>query len=101
MNMAFIIELLRRLGSRGIGLRAEGDNLRIDAPKGVMDASLREELSSRKAEILNFLTESAECCREGAMPLRRISAAASCLCPSLRRDYGSCTRWTRISSPTI
>ena len=48
------VELLSRLRGVGVELRAENDKLRIDAPKGALSASLREELFQRKGEILRF-----------------------------------------------
>jgi amino acid adenylation domain-containing protein len=66
-------ELVCRLKRQGIQLRAQNDKLQIDAPKGIVDASLLEELSRRKTEILHFLAGSAGFTNNAIMPLRRIS----------------------------
>ncbi|MDJ0704851.1 MAG: amino acid adenylation domain-containing protein [Leptolyngbyaceae cyanobacterium MO_188.B28] len=46
---------LRLLDKLDIRLWVEGDLLRCNAPKGVLTAALRTELTERKAEILSFL----------------------------------------------
>jgi hypothetical protein len=43
---------LRRLG---VHLRADGDKLHIDAPKGILTKYLRKELSLNKPELLKIL----------------------------------------------
>lgn len=48
-------ELLAELRHQGIILWAEGDRLRFDAPKGALTPAIRDELSTRKAELLAFL----------------------------------------------
>jgi len=53
-----VIDLLSRLRSLGVELHAENGRLLINAPKGALNSSLREELSHRKAEIVRFLADS-------------------------------------------
>lgn len=67
------IKLVGRLRQLGVQLRAENGKLRIDAPKGIIDASLREELTQRKAEILHILNGSVNVTNTAVMPLQRIS----------------------------
>ena len=67
-----ITELFSRLGKLGIEMRAENGRLRIDAPKGAVDAALREELSQRKAEILGFISKPSSKSHLEALPLHRI-----------------------------
>ena len=50
-----IPQLLGRLRGLGVQVSADGDRLRINAPKGVLTSELRDELGRRKAEILAFL----------------------------------------------
>jgi len=67
-----IIDLLSRLRSLDVKLHVENGRLLINAPKGVLDQSLLEELSQRKSEILPFLTGSPSSISSGFMPLLSI-----------------------------
>ncbi len=49
------IELLSKLHELGIELRIDGEHLRLNARKGVVSATLKEEIANRKEEILDFL----------------------------------------------
>ena len=53
-----IISFLSDLRKLGIELWVEEQKLMIDAPKGVIDSTLREELTQRKSEILAVLSSS-------------------------------------------
>jgi amino acid adenylation domain-containing protein len=53
-------ELLSHLRSIGVRLWVEGENLRLNAPKGALSAPLKEELSARKGEILGVLQAAAQ-----------------------------------------
>ena len=66
MKLSKTVELLAQMKALGIELSAEGDTLRVDAPKGVLSPSIRELLSGRKADILQFLHNSKP---TGACPL--------------------------------
>lgn len=68
-----IIDLLSRLRHLGIGLQVDNDKLRIDAPKGVLNASLREELHQRKNEIMRFLHDSGQLTCAHTLPIQAIS----------------------------
>ena len=46
---------IRFLALRGVRLEANGSQLRVTAPKGALTAELRDELVSRKADLLAFL----------------------------------------------
>ncbi|UCF85220.1 MAG: hypothetical protein JSV50_06185, partial [Desulfobacteraceae bacterium] len=50
-------EFLSYLSGLDIRLRAEGDRLRCNAPKGALTQEIRDELTERKAEILSFLSK--------------------------------------------
>ncbi len=52
--------LLRSLRERGIELRAEGDKLVVNAPKGAVTDEVADEVRRRRAEILAFLRLGAE-----------------------------------------
>ena len=49
-------EFLSFLRDRGVRLAAEGDRLACNAPKGVLTPELKAELSSRKIDLIEFLT---------------------------------------------
>ena len=48
-------ELLTRLQKLGVRLWAEGGELKVSAPKGVLTAELRDALKAKKAELLALL----------------------------------------------
>jgi amino acid adenylation domain-containing protein len=50
-----IVEFLSHLRKLGVQLQVHEDQLRLDAPKGVLTPALKAELASRKEEILLFL----------------------------------------------
>ena len=50
-----MLGFLGRLRERGIELRADGDKLVVNAPKGALTAALGDELRQRKTELLEFL----------------------------------------------
>jgi len=52
-------ELVAQLRHLDVRLHADGDRLRCSAPKGVLTAELREQLSIRKGELLAWLREHA------------------------------------------
>src|SRR5215210_2779972 len=49
-------ELLVQLREKGVEVKANGDRLVIDAPRGAITPDLRDALSANKAEILRILT---------------------------------------------
>ena len=51
----------------------EGERLRVSAPPGVLTPQLRDELSARKAEILDFLSQTRVSKRHDAPILRPVS----------------------------
>ena len=58
--------LLREAAALGISLRADGDQLRVRAPKGVVTAALKAALTQHKAELLALLAEPADASHAGA-----------------------------------
>ena len=54
------VALLDELRRRGIEVGAEGDRLRLHAPTGAVDASIRDRVVTHKASILALLREGAE-----------------------------------------
>ncbi len=52
--------LLQELRQRGITLAAQGDNLKINAPQGALDADLRARLATHKPAMLRWLRESSQ-----------------------------------------
>src|SRR5215510_14367522 len=73
-------EFLDQLGELGIRIRAEGERIRLNAPKGVLTPALRKELTQRKEEILIILrdndvqrtlkrTRLAQVLKQGDLPL--------------------------------
>ena len=53
-------ELLNELKSRGVSLEANGDRLRVDAPRGAITPELRRTLAAHKAELLGLLQRPGE-----------------------------------------
>ena len=51
------LDLLTKLRSCGVAIEANGDRLKIDAPKGVITPELREALATNKTEIIALLIE--------------------------------------------
>ena len=49
-------ELLLQLREKGVEVKANGDRLVIDAPRGAITPDLRDALSANKAELLQILT---------------------------------------------
>ena len=70
-----LIELLEHCAQVGVELSAEGDRLRCRTPKGGVTSELREQLTSYKTEILQFLRDTPTVApitfmeREGELPL--------------------------------
>ena len=54
MSIAEFVSHLRNLDVR---LSAEGQRLRVNAPKGRADGSLRAQITERKQELLQFLSD--------------------------------------------
>jgi amino acid adenylation domain-containing protein len=67
------VRFLAHLRSLGIQLAAEGERLRMRAPKGVLTPALQEEIAARKPEILAALRRGATAA--SVPPLVRVSAA--------------------------
>ena len=55
-----IVELLQQLSNRDIRIWLEGDRIRVNAPEGALTAQLREQIQSRKPEIIAFLRQAEE-----------------------------------------
>ncbi len=53
--MTSTIEFLAKLHELGVELRVDGERLRLHAPKGVISATLKEQIADRKEEIILFL----------------------------------------------
>jgi len=57
MNPGSTRELLDVLRRKDINIRVDGDQLRLDAPEGVLTPELREQVRERKQEVLAFLRQ--------------------------------------------
>ena len=66
-------EFLSYLKNMDIRLWSEGPQLRVSAPKGVLTPELREQLQTRKPEILAFLGPSLQSVSAGPLPIRLVS----------------------------
>ena len=53
--MTTTVQFLDRLRNLGVVLTADGDRLRLSAPKNTLTPEIREELTRQKAEILRLL----------------------------------------------
>jgi amino acid adenylation domain-containing protein len=70
MNVA---ELLSQLHALDIRLAPDGQRLRVNAPQGTLTANLREQISQRKEEILQFLENASAVSRFVPPPIRPLS----------------------------
>lgn len=75
---ADVVALIRTLQARGIELRAEGDALKLNAPRGAMDADLAAQVRAQKPELLAFLHQAAGA-GAGAAAIERVDDAAPIL----------------------
>lgn len=88
------VALLRTLREAGCELQAEGDRLRVNAPKGVLTDELRSLIRQHKPELLRLLApvKASRIEESATLPLSGVTFALS-----LRRD-GTCyvcggSRW--------
>ena len=58
------LELIARLRDKGIRIAVRDGELELDAPRGALDAELRNELVARKAELLRLLSWSRRSARD-------------------------------------
>ena len=65
-------ELLSKLVSKDIEIRADGDRLRCNGPKGALTPELREELAARKSEILALLRQAGTVRSSASFPLKPV-----------------------------
>lgn len=81
--------LVAQLRRQGVGLRADGDNLRVTAPKGALDPTLLAGLREHKREIIALMTDaSVPVVERAAVPSRRAPDQESYpLSPAQRRLY--------------
>jgi hypothetical protein len=66
-------KLLARLRAMNLTVSSEGGRLRVSAPPGVLTHELREELTERKAAILDFLRDVRNANGQSTSPLRPIA----------------------------
>lgn len=66
-------DFLSRLRALGVNIWTDNGSLHCNAPKGVLSQELRDELVSRKEEIITFVRESANATRNPEPPIRRIA----------------------------
>lgn len=62
-------ELLAELSQRGVNLWADGDQLRIRAPKAILTPELRDSLTEYKAELLSLLRQRNMAASSTSIPL--------------------------------
>lgn len=70
-----VLDLLQRLRDLGVRLSADGDDLRVSAPKGRIDAALSARIREHKAGLIAFLAE-AETSRQTIGPVTRLADGA-------------------------
>ena len=61
-------ELVAHLRALDVRLSVDGDRLRCSAPKGVLTEELRDQLATRKVELLGWLREGYEISAGGPKP---------------------------------
>lgn len=95
-------ELIRALQRRGVTLAANGDRLKVRAPKGTITPELRDRLAQHKPDIIAALTMPdfhtlAPICREACEPFEWIYWADLCRWLIRQRDPDWCrpeaVRW--------
>lgn len=69
--MTSVLDLFGRLRAIDVSISLDGEALKINAPKGAVTPELRQELSSRKPEIIQFLRSSQEAVRAGGAAIKR------------------------------
>ncbi|MDJ1179178.1 condensation domain-containing protein [Roseofilum sp. BLCC_M91] len=62
-------KLLYKISSQGIKVWAEGDELKVNAPKGSLTAEIREVLSQNKIELLQLLQQRSSSVNVNSIPL--------------------------------
>jgi len=67
------VALLARLNDLGVKIWNDGGKLRLEAPRGVIDSTLHQELSDKKSEIIELLSDSAILMHRGHIPLKSVS----------------------------
>jgi hypothetical protein len=65
-------EFLAQMRELDISLRLENSRLRVNAPKNVLTPELREQLASRKEDIVAFLSDTVDAVRSESSPIERI-----------------------------
>jgi amino acid adenylation domain-containing protein len=75
--MTTVLEFLGQLRAMDVNISLDGEALKISAPKGVLTAELRQELSSRKPEIIQFLRSSREAVRAGGAAISPMNRGTS------------------------
>lgn len=68
-----VAQLLAELSEQGVQLRADGDHLRIRAPKGVMTTEMRDLLVKHKAELVLLLRQHTTSINATELPLVPVS----------------------------
>ena len=78
------IQIIDELNTRGVILKVADDRLTVDAPKGLLTAKWREELSRLKTEIISILKSSAlRTLRDRCSELQAVATLFRCpLCGS-------------------
>jgi amino acid adenylation domain-containing protein len=79
-----IAQLLDQLGQRDIRLLLEGDRLRISAPRGVLDETLKAAIAGRRDDVMRYLKNAADMGQASHSPValrtdrpRRVPASAA------------------------
>ena len=68
------MDFISHLRNLDVRLVADGEHLRVNAPKGTLTAELRSQITDRKAELLAFLRDQASSASSGPSPIpRRVS----------------------------
>ena len=66
-------EFISHLHNLDVRLSAKGERLRVNAPKGVLTADLRDQIAERKTEILEFLHNGEIAFQFAPPPIRRMA----------------------------
>jgi len=69
VEVANVEELIALLAEKGVQLRADGDQLRVRAPKGVLSSDLPGLLTLHKQDLLRKLQQRASAALDSSLPL--------------------------------
>src|SRR5437016_13861399 len=96
-----IADFISHLYSLDVRLTPEGERLRVDGPKGTLNAVLREQIAEHKAEILQFFRNADNANHFAPPPISRAAKDEASPWRSQRNRFGSWSHFKREVPLTI